>query len=169
MARPRQPIDLVVARGQSHKTKAEIQERRSREVRPVADGITAPSFLTVSQKKTFDRLAGQLSALGIMGETDCEALGRYIVAQDFYAQAVADLREMEGQRPEPLDGEQLDVELVAAWAAALEKLDKRVDRYFKQATTAASKLGLTISDRCRLAAPVPTEPLKPNKFAEFLG
>ena len=164
MGRPRQPIDLVIANGRKNLTKAEIEERRSNEVQPCLDDITAPSFLTASQKKRFDKLAGQLQKIKIMGETDVEVLARYVTAQEHYEQAVKDLRAVQRQRPK---GDAATVESLIAWADMLEKLDKRLERYFKQAQTAASALGLTISSRCKLQVPVKEEQVKTNKFAQF--
>lgn len=164
MGRPRQPIDLIIAKGKKNLTKAEIEERRSNEVQPCLDDITAPSFLTASQKKRFDKIAGQLQKIKIMGETDVEVLARYVTAQEHYEQAVKDLRIVQKQRPK---GDTATVEALIAWADMLEKLDKRLERYFKQAQTAASALGLTISSRCKLQVPVKEEQVKTNKFAQF--
>jgi P27 family predicted phage terminase small subunit len=98
-----------------------------------------------------------------MGETDCDALGRYIAAQSLYGQAVKDLRAVNKQRPKAADAAGL-----AVWADMLDTLDKRVDRYFKQCRSAASDLGLTISSRCKLVVPVKDEDEKPeSKFAKF--
>lgn len=167
MAGPRKPMLLNLANGGKNWTKDEIQERLSSEVQPVTDGIAAPSFLTAKQKKEFDRIAAQLQKLKIMGETDCDTLGRYIVAQDLYAQAVKDLRAIRKLRPKDSGDPVLDLSNAVVWAAMLDKLDKRCDRYFKQATTAAAALGLTISSRCKLVVPVKEEPPKQNKFAQF--
>lgn len=167
MAGPREPLNLVIAKGKKHLTKAEIEERRSSEVQPVTDGIAAPSFLTAKQKKEFDRIASQLQKLKIMSETDCDTLGRYIVAQDLYAQAVKDLRAIRKLRPKDSGDPILDLSNAVAWSEMLNKLDKRTDRYFKQATTAAAALGLTISSRCKLVVPVKEEKPKANKFAVF--
>lgn len=164
MARPREPINLVIAKGKKNLTKAEIKERQSNEVQPCVDGITPPSHLTSSQKKRFDKLAGQLQKIKIMGETDCDTLARYVVVQETYEQAVRDLRNIERQRPK---GEAATLEALLAWTAMLEKLDKRVERYFKQAQSAARELGLTISSRCKLQVPVKEEPAKVNKFDAF--
>lgn len=164
MAGARQPINLLIAKGNKHLTKAEIEERQKSEPQPVTDGIVAPSFLTAKQKKEFDRIADQLETLGVMGETDCDTLARYIVAQDLYAQAVKDLRALQRQRPKGAD---LDAEALVVWADLMNKLDKRTDRYFKQATTAAAALGLTISSRCKLVVPSTGEPPKRNKFIDF--
>lgn len=163
MAGPRQPIELVVANGKKHLTKAETEERRQRELKPCTDEITAPSYLTAKQKKDFYRYAEQLKKLHIMGETDCDTLARYVIAQSFYEQAVKDLRTLQKTRPKA-DDEPL---ALVKWAAMLEQLDKRQERYFKQAQTAAGALGLTISSRCRLVAPVAEEKPKENKFSKF--
>ena len=162
MAGARQPIELIIAKGKKHLTKNEIESRRNHEIKPQTDGIAAPSFLTAKQKKEFDRIADQLQKLAIMGETDCDTLARYIVAQDLYTQAVKDLRDLQKQRPKDAGAEKL-----VLWADLLDKLDKRVERYYKQATTAAGKLGLTISDRCKLIMPTKEEAPKENKFAKF--
>lgn len=166
MARPRQPIDLVIAKGKKNLTKAEIEERRSSEVQPCVDDIAAPSYLTASQKKRFDKLAGQLQKIKILGETDCETLARYVVVQESYERTVKDLRAIERQRPK---GDAATVEALVSWMEMLEKVDKRLERYFKQAHTAASALGLTISSRCKLVVPVKEEKPKQNKFAQFGG
>ena len=152
MARPRQPIELVVAKGKKNLTKAEIQERLDSEVKPVDDNITAPDFLTQKQKKDFYKIAEQLQKLKIMGETDVDALGRYIVANDFYVNAIRKMRSKEVKN---------DPVLFGAWA-------KIQERYFKQCRACANDLGLTISSRCRLVVPATKEPpKKENKFSKF--
>lgn len=163
MAGPRQPIELVIAKGLKNLTKDEIEQRRETEVKPIPDGIKAPAFLTAKQRKEFDRIAGQLQKLKIMGETDCDTLARYVVAQELYAGAVKDLRDFRKTRHAP-DNFSDAVYLSEVY----DKLDKRIDRYFKQATTAASALGLTISSRCKLIVPVKDDaPTKVNKFSQF--
>lgn len=164
MAGPRQPLSLVLAKGAKHLTKAEIAERRSSEVQGCVDGIAAPSYLTAKQKKQFDTIADQLQRIGIMGETDNDTLARYIIAQDLYEQAVKDLRKLQKERPRDAGAAEL-----VTWAQLLNTLDKRQERYFKQAQTAATALGLTISSRCKLAVPKSAEPPKENKFAKFGG
>ena len=164
MAGPRQPLSLVLAKGAKHLTKAEIAERRSSEVQGCVDGIAAPSYLTAKQKKQFDTIADQLQRIGIMGETDNDTLARYIIAQDLYEQAVKDLRKLQKERPRDAGAAKL-----VTWAQLLNTLDKRQERYFKQAQTAAAALGLTISSRCKLAVPKSAEPPKENKFAKFGG
>lgn len=170
MAGPRQPIELVIANDRKHLTKAEIEERRQREVKPCTDDIAAPSYLTAKQKKTFYKIAQQLQKLNIMGETDTGALARYVTAQELYEEAVKDLRKLAKDRPseeekeDDLAGYYKNMDL---YYTLLESATKRQDRYFKQAQTAAAALGLTISSRCRLVAPVIEEKPKENKFSKF--
>lgn len=162
MARPREPIALIQAKGKKNLTKAEIAERQASEVMPCTDEIEAPAYLTAAQKKTFDRLAGQLKKINIMGETDSDTLARYVVAQTAYEKAVKELRTAQRERPKDAGAAEL-----IEWARLLDALDRRVERYFKQATAAARELGLTISSRCRLAVPVKDDAPKVNKFARF--
>lgn len=181
MARPRQPIDLIVAKGKKNLTKAEIEERRATEVTPCADDLTAPSYLTAKQKKHFDKLAAQLVKIKIMGETDVETLARYVTAQALYEEATKELRAVMKRRPKcPVnetdegdlsedDARRLFLwqESMKVWYLSQETVAKLQDRYFKQAQTAAAALGLTISSRCKLIAPVKDDEPKQNKFAKF--
>ncbi len=164
MARPRQPLAVVQANGKKHLTKQEIEEREASEVQPCTDEIEAPRYLTATQRKLFDKLTGQLKKIKIMGETDVDALARYVIAQELYEQTVKDLRAAQKRQPKGAD---VTAEEMAEWAGMMNVLDKRQDRYFKQLHTAATALGLTISSRCKLVVPVKDEPEKVNKFARF--
>ena len=170
MAGQRQPIELVIHNDRKHLTKEEIEQRRQRELKPCTDEITAPSYLTAKEKKTFYKIAAQLEKLRIMGETDVDALARYITAQGLYEESVKDLRKLKKDRPTEEDkrdnpGDYYD--RLADYYAMLDSSTRRQDRYFKQAQQAAGALGLTISSRCRLVAPVVEEKPTENKFARF--
>lgn len=165
MARPKEPIDLKIAKGKSHLTKAEIAAERAAEVAPATDEITAPKFLTSVQRKRFDQLSRQLLKIKIMGETDVEALARYIQAQTQYEQATKEIRTLLKQRPEA--GGEAYYEELERWYAAQDTASRLQDRYFKQAQSAARDLGLTISSRCKLQVPVKEEAPKVNKFGKF--
>lgn len=163
MGRPKEPVNLLLAKGKKHLTQAEIEARQNTEVQPCTEDIRPPNYLTAKQKKRFWELSKQLQKLHILGETDTETLARYITAEDLYQQAVKDIRPAQKCRP---NSEIL--EEMAAWAAMMEKLDKRQERYFRQAQTAAASLGLTISSRCRLVIPGQKETPKENKFSKFI-
>jgi P27 family predicted phage terminase small subunit len=152
MARPRQPIALVEAKGKKHLTKSEIAERQAREVQPITDGIEAPCYLNATQKKEFDKIANQLIKLKIMGETDVDALARYVVANTSYIHATRQLRK----------------KVVKDSPIQYEIWSKVQERYFKQCRACAQDLGLTISSRCKLVVPEAKESVpKANKFKQF--
>lgn len=153
MGGPRVPLEVIQARGSKHLTKAEIKERQEREIKPITDNIIAPAYLTKKQKDEFYKIADQLKKLKIMGETDVDALGRYIVANDFYINAVKQMRKTDVKN-NPI--------LFDSWA-------KIQERYFKQCRSSANDLGLSISSRCKLVVPETnkTETPKENKFKKF--
>lgn len=153
MAGQRLPIELVQARGSKHLTKSEIKERQEREVKPVMDNIIAPDFLSKKQKEEFDSIVEMLKKLKIIGETDADALARYITANDMYKNAVKQMR-----KKEVIDNPVL-----------FEKWLKIQDKLFRQCRASANDLGLSISSRCKLVVPVTTkdETQKVNKFKKF--
>lgn len=152
MGGQRLPLEVVQARGSKHLSKAEIQERQEREIKPIADNIIAPTYLTAKQKKEFDKIAEQLQKLKILGETDVDALGRYITAKDMYENSVKQMRKADVKN---------DPFLFEKWLNIQDKL-------FKQCRASANDLGLSISSRCKLVVPEPkTETPKENKFKKF--
>ena len=152
MAGQKLPLEVVLARGSKHFTKAEIQERLEREIEPITDNIIAPDYLTKKQKDEFYRIADQLKKLKILGETDVDALARYITANDFYINAVKKMRSKE-VKDDPIK--------FVAWA-------KIQERYFKQCRASANDLGLSISSRCKLVVPEKKDDKpKENKFKKF--
>ena len=87
-----------------------------------------------------------------MGETDVDALARYITANEFYINAVKQMRKTEVKN-NPV--------LFEAWS-------KIQERYFKQCRSSANDLGLSITSRCKLVVPeAKTETPKENKFKKF--
>lgn len=152
MAGQRQPIELVVAKGKKHLTKAEIEERRKSEIKPLTDEICPPGYLTKKQKEEFNKISAQLQKLKIMGETDVDAVARYVIANSYYINAVKKMKSREIKN---------DPELFEQWLKIQEKA-------FKQARICATDLGLTISSRCRLVVPATDKPPeKENKFKKF--
>ena len=152
MPNQKQPIDLIIAKGKKHLTQNEIETRKNTEVKPLTDNIEAPDWLTKKQKSEFDEYARQLSAIGIMSETDCDTLARYVVASELYVKMSKQL----------LKKEVLDDPYMT------EQIMKNQDKAFKQCHTLASSLGMTITARCKLVVPKVEEDEKPkNKFIKF--
>lgn len=152
MSGQHQPIELVIANGKKHLTKAEIEQRKQSEIKPCTDEIVAPSYLNKKQKIEFDKIAIQLKKLKIMGETDVDALARYILSRDIYIKLTKQI-----QRKAIIENPSL-----------LNEYMKNQDRAFRQCDISAKALGLTISARCRLVVPKVNEPVKKeNKFKRF--
>lgn len=153
MAGPRQPIELVVAKGKKHLTKSEIEQRKNSEVKANSDKIKPPKNLTKDEKKEFKKIANELIEIGIMSNLDCNSLGMYIRAYENYVKVSDRLIDID-----PIDN-----------FDEYNKLSILEDRYTKQCRSHAIDLGLTISSRCKLVVPKPPEEPKKNKFSKFGG
>lgn len=151
MARPRQPINLLEAKGKKHLTKEEIESRQAAEIHAPAKGIAAPSYLTKKQKTEFDAIAEQLEDLQIFSNLDCDTLARYIISKDAFLKATRMVKKI------PCD---------PTMVAVLEKAVNIQDKYFKQCRAAAADLGLTITSRCKIVVPKKEEPQE-SKWAKF--
>lgn len=153
MAGQRQPIELVLAKGNKHLTKKEIEERKSSEVKPITDDISPPPYLsTKKQKEEFNKIANQLIKLKILGETDVDTLARYILSRDLYVNLTKQIRKKK----------------ILEDPILLDKYMKNQDRAFRQCDVCAKALGLTISSRCRLVVPETKQEVpKENKFKKF--
>lgn len=149
MAGARQPLELIEFKGKKHLTKAEKEMRKKTEVKASADGICAPDYLTDEQKREFDRIAGELKAIGIMSNLDCGTLGMYLRMLDRYR---------------ALDEKLNDSELMDD-IFAYEKTFKLWDRTISQCQSLAKSLGMTIDSRCKLVVPQKEEEPRRNKFA----
>lgn len=137
MARPRKAWQVIEAEGKSHRTKAEMNERKEKELDVIADDIKPPSFLNASQKKQFNWYVEQLSLLNIIGNLDTELLARYVVSQDQYERIIAKMAKLD-----PVD----DIEIFAKLTTAQNKL-------FVQCRQAGNDLGLSITSRGKLVVP----------------
>ncbi|MBQ3265072.1 MAG: phage terminase small subunit P27 family [Ruminococcus sp.] len=151
MPNPKQPIQLIQAKGKKHLTKAEIEERTLSEPSPITDNIEPPAYLTAKQKRRFKVIADQLIALNVMGETDCDALARYVIAEEMYIKLSKTIARV--KLPEDI--------------TTFERCSNMQDKYFKQCRAAANDLGLSISARCRLIVPKASEKPPENKFNRF--
>ena len=137
MPRPREPVNLVIAKGRKHLTKAEIEERLDSEVSVPSDAIEAPAYLTAELKTEFNKIAVQLADIGIMTNLDVDALARFVIAREIYIK--------------------LSMQIIKQPAVLMTDKYPQIainqDKAFKQCSAAARDLGLTISSRCRLVIP----------------
>lgn len=137
MARPRKPLEI----NKKHFTKSEIEQRKAETLDVPFTDVTPPEYLTKNQKKKFLDIAGKLDALGIMTELDVDCLAMYVLSHDLYL----------------LYTKRLSKLIEAMEFEKLKDIQNMQDKAFRQAQAAASKLGLTITDRCRIVIPPPPE------------
>ena len=146
MSGQRQPISLIQAKGKKHLTKAEIAERQRTEVKAPADKVTAPSYLTPTQKKAFrekyKEITQQIAQLPLMVDMPIETKEKDEDGRPIY-------------------------QTIKVVNSQVERLAIMQDRYFRQCRQGAADFGLTVSSRCRLIVPKAPEAPKGNKFDKF--
>jgi len=153
MARPREPINLVVAKGKKHLTKEEIEERQKSEIKVDLIDVKPPDYLPEQLKIEFEEYAEKLLHVGIMTELDEDCLARYLLARQLYLKYTSKLTQSK----------------IINNIEKSEKIMKLQSKAFSQCQTCATSLGLTISSRCRLVVPEPKGKAPPdNKFKKFI-
>lgn len=173
MAGQREPIELIVAKGKKHLTKAEIEERIRTEVKAASDKVTAPSYLTPEQKKTFKKIVKELQKIGIVANLDVDALARLVIAQSKYIAVTEEINRQPLMVEIDRDTGRKDAngdpifEKVEIVNGQVERLAIMQDRFFRQCRQGAADFGMTVSSRCRLVVPkAQSEQKKENKFVE---
>lgn len=125
MPGPRQPTDVVKAKGRKHLSKTEEAQRRAGEVqveRPKT--VKVPKWVPEDLKKEFRALGRKLLAAGLYTDLDADTLGRYLVAQRQYILATQETEWALDQRNQ---------EMADSWG-------KIQERYFKQARNCANDM-----------------------------
>lgn len=162
MARPREPIDLIAAKGRKHLTKAEYEKRKKTEVAAPCDNVKPPAYLTKSEKEKFNEIAQQLIDIGIMTNLDCDILTRYVRADSEYLKLTRQLGKIKFAPDRKSEApEEIQLKEQLGKYAYLQKLQLKAE---KQCNECARELGLTISSRCKLAMPKVEEKPPENKF-----
>lgn len=151
MARPREPIDLIKAKGKKNLTKSEYEERKAQEIQVPFTDIKPPSFLPKTFHEEFNEISGKLKAIGIMTELDTVTLAQYLIAKQNYISYTAMLLKVikRNSSPNGLLSEDDVTENT--------KIQALQDRALRQCQTCARDLGLTISSRCKLVVPTPDD------------
>lgn len=139
MARPREPIDLIVAKGKKHLGRKEIEERKAQELDVPFVDVAPPDYLTAKQKKEFNEIADKLLALGIFTELDEDSLARYIIAKSLYLEYTNLLKRL-------LKEDFPDLKVI-------QSFQNLQDKAYRQCVTSANELCLNISSRAKLVIP----------------
>lgn len=161
--RKRVPVDIILAKGDSHLTKEEVEKRREQEeaFKPDSDKISCPSWVKDKvAKKEYKRISEELVKHKLLTNLDVTTLASYCIA---YANYVKVIEELEGQDliieqtnkagftnrvPNPL------IQLQIKYSDEMKKL--------------SSELGLTFNARMKMVVPEPPKKKK-SKFEDLDG
>lgn len=158
----RQPIDLIIAKGKKHLTKAEIEERRKTEIHTDYINVKPPDYLDEKQKEEFYRIAEILLDIGIITELDEDCLAHYLISNSNYVEYTKTLNKLNAKLKNAKK-----LEKKKEYMSQIDLYLTYQDRALKQCRACANDLGLSISSRAKLVMPQPQEEKKENKFTKF--
>jgi P27 family predicted phage terminase small subunit len=136
MGRPPKPSKLRILEGNRSRTPI-----NDREPQPTSGVESRPEWLCPEAKREWVRLVGELSALGLLSKVDRGTLAAYCQCWGMYVGAVKDI-EANGISVVTESGYPVPRSEVALMVKMLDKM-----------ATFGGKLGLSPSDRVRLAVP----------------
>ena len=139
MGRNAQPIALIKAKGRSHISKKEMEEREARELKVPFTDVHPPEYMTDKQKEEFNRIAEMLLALNVFTELDVDCLARYVLEHELYLAQHSEVRKARK----------------SGNAAKLKEVEVMYDKTVRRIRALASDLGLTPTSRMKLSAPPP--------------
>lgn len=161
MPNRREPVELIVAKGNYHIPKDEIEARKATEVKAPSDNIVAPRYLTAKQRERFDGIAEQLKGIDIMSNLDVDTLAMYIQCFDRYLRY--------NRMVNKVTAKAMSMEGMKEYSDLLTKYENLRDKTIRQCRMCAGDLGLTITSRCRLIIPKAPQAPPANKFMEGFG
>lgn len=158
----KQPINLIIAKGKKHLTKAEIEERQKTEIHTDHINVKPPDYLDEKEVKEFYRISQILLDIGIITELDEDCLAHYLISNSSYIKYTKKIRALEN---ELLEAKRTDRK--AKLKSEIDTYLTYQDKALKQCRACANDLGLSISSRAKLVMPQPKEEKKENKFTKF--
>lgn len=158
----KQPINLIIAKGKKHLTKAEIEERQKTEITTDHINVKPPNYLNEEEVKEFYRISKILLDIGIITELDEDCLAHYLISNTSYIKYTKKIRALED---ELLEAKRTDRK--AKLKSEIDTYLTYQDKALKQCRACANDLGLSISSRAKLVMPQPKELPKENKFTKF--
>ena len=158
----KQPINLIIAKGKKHLTKAEIEERQKTEIHTDHINVKPPDYLNEKEVKEFYRISQILLDIGIITELDEDCLAHYLISNSSYIKYTKKIRALED---ELLEAKRTDRK--AKLKSEIDTYLTYQDKALKQCRACANDLGLSISSRAKLVMPQPKDPPKENKFNKF--
>ncbi len=158
----KQPINLIIAKGKKHLTRAEIEERQKTEIHTDHVNVKPPDYLNEEEVKEFYRISQILLDIGIITELDEDCLAHYLISNSSYIKYTKKIRALED---ELLEAKRTDRK--AKLKSEIDTYLTYQDKALKQCRACANDLGLSISSRAKLVMPQPKDPPKENKFNKF--
>lgn len=158
----KQPINLIIAKGKKHLTKAEIEERQKTEIHTDHINVKPPDYLDEKEVKEFYRISQILLDIGIITELDEDCLAHYLISNSSYIKYTKKIRALEN---ELLEAKRTDRK--AKLKSEIDTYLTYQDKALKQCRACANDLGLSISSRAKLVMPQPKKEKKENKFTKF--
>jgi P27 family predicted phage terminase small subunit len=155
--RRKEPIELLLLKGNKHFTKKEIEERRNSEIKAPTNNIKYPKYLPKDLRKDFTYHAKILLELGIFSDLDIDTLARYLIQRHEYLKTVEIMSEI---HPAVLDLE------TGTYVAndVYDTLRMQQNTFYTQCRQAAADLGLTVSSRLKLVVPKTSDDKEPSEF-----
>ena len=172
--RPREPIDLIKAKGKKHLSQKEYDERKASELQVPFVDVEPPDYLTAKQKKDFNAYAEKLVALNIFTELDVDVLAQFCIAKELYigySKQVKKVLDKENtvHKWSVVESLASECDTQEDLIKLLEKIIRRQrgeditvlmnlqDKAHKQCLACAKELGLTITSRLKLVIPQPAD------------
>ena len=93
----KQPINLIIAKGKKHLTKAEIDERQKTEIHTDHINVKPPDYLDEKEVKEFYRISQILLDIGIITELDEDCLAHYLISNSNYIKYTKKIRALEDE------------------------------------------------------------------------
>lgn len=150
MARPREPIDLIKAKGKKHLSEKEYEERKSQEIKVPFTKIKPPKYLNDEQKTEFKEIAKKLQTIdpNLFTELDVDTLCRYLQAKQLYLKYTEELNDLLDDNKSTIYDEDYE-----GYLDNINRIQRMQDIVFKQCQSSARDLGLNISSRCKIILP----------------
>ena len=164
--RKKEPVDLILMKGNKHLTKAEIEERRKQEelANGFTDNISPPDYLSKKQKDEFVQIAEELLRLDLFTNLDVDTLAQYIDTRSQYIEVIKALKKFKPVQNKINEKGETFITTTREYAS----LQRTKDMLIRQCRSLAGEIGLSINSRLKLVVPKPIEK-PPSKFSKFSG
>ena len=138
MSRNRKSADMIEAEGVNHMGRAELDERRDREVHvPPAETVTPPNWLPKKMHAEFQRIGEIIQKAGLYSDLDQDVLAQYFLCRERWIRADKEAAKAIRDKDEKMAKEWTGIQ----------------SSYFKQARQCAEAMGLSVTSRCRIVMP----------------